>query len=165
MTDNPLLEPTLTADASVTAPLYSLQVGFLSSFLGGRLAAVIITAIHSHRLRRLARDLPLLLAGAALTLAMAWWTQRMRGGAWLAAHSIGSAIPVRAAGPGYFGLCYLAHRTAYRDMQMMGIPSPSGWIPGIAATIAGRAAAYRYPHGDRSGMITACSNQGRSTRA
>jgi len=37
----------------------------------------------------------------------------------------------------FFGGVYLLHRTSYRNMQIMGLQPPSGWVPGLIAIIIG----------------------------
>ncbi len=134
-----LLSPSLDPDARPAAPIYSLQTGYLSSFIGGPIAASVIAGINAYRLRRLGRDAALLVGGVVASVALLWWEYRLGGNdllrQWFGAS--GPRIGLRAAGLAYFGVCYWAHRTAYRNMQIMGIEPPNGWPAGIAAVAVG----------------------------
>lgn len=134
-----LLSPSLDADSKPAAPIYSLQTGYLSSFIGGPIAASVIAGINSYRLRRLGSDAALLAGGVAASVALLWWEYRLGGNEllrqWFGAS--GPRIGLRAAGLAYFGLCYWVHRSAYRNMQIMGVTPPNGWLPGIAAVAVG----------------------------
>jgi hypothetical protein len=135
-----LLKPSLSdTTAQPIAPIYSATAGYLTSFMGGPLAAIAISSANSWRLNRLNRDLPVYLLCLVLTGALLYWEGRMGGHQWLTT-SFGASAPrltFRLAGIAMFGAAYLLHWSAYRNMQMLGIPAPNGWPIGIACTLAG----------------------------
>ena len=139
---NELLQPSLGSEASAATSIYSTTTGYLAAFFGGPLGGAAIALTNSWRLKRLGKDWPLALVALALTGGMAWWEQRAGGLAWLTSHfgSSGQRFAVRVVGIAMFAVIYLIHRRYYRNMEMLGITSPSGWIPGIAAILGGIAA-------------------------
>ena len=136
---NELLQPSLGSETSAATSIYSTTTGYLAAFFGGPLGGAAIALTNSWRLRRLARDWPLAIVALALTGGMAWWEQRAGGLAWLTSHfgSSGQRFAVRVVGIAMFAVIYLIHRRYYRNMEIMGIRPPSGWIPGIVAILGG----------------------------
>ena len=136
---NELLRPSLGSEASPATSIYSTTVGYIAAFFGGPIGGTAIALTNSWRLKRLGKDWPLGVIAVALTGGMAWWEQRAGGINWLNAHfgSGGQRFAVRVVGLAMFAVIYLIHRRYYRSMDMMGIKPPSGWIPGIAATVGG----------------------------
>lgn len=132
-----LLQPSLERSGSARS-IYSSTVGYLSGFIGGPVAAVIVAMVNSHRLGRLGMDWYLAVLGlalAVLVLAPAPW-----GFALQMADSFGASgarIAYRIAGLAVFGVFYLVHARYHRNMEIVGIKAPSGWILGIVATLAG----------------------------
>ncbi|HEY1283380.1 MAG TPA: hypothetical protein VGE96_02765 [Steroidobacteraceae bacterium] len=139
---NELLQPSLGRQVSAATSIYSTTTGYLAAFFGGPLGGAAIALTNSWRLRRLGRDWPLALVALALTGGMAWWEQRAGGLAWLNSHfgNSGQRFAVRVVGIAMFAVIYLIHRRYYRNMDMMNIKPPSGWVPGIAAIVGGIAA-------------------------
>lgn len=138
---NELLQPSLGSDASPETSIYSTTTGYMAAFFGGPIGGAAIALTNSWRLKRLGKDWPLALVAVALTLGVTWWEQRAGGLAWLTSHlgSSGPRFAVRIVGLAMFAVIYLIHRRYYRNMDMMGIKAPSGWVPGIVAIIAGMA--------------------------
>lgn len=136
---NDLLQPSLGGETSAATSIYSSTTGYLAAFFGGPLGGAAIALTNSWRLRRLGKDWPLAIVAIALTGGMIWWEQRLGGLAWLRSNfgSSGQRFAVRIVGIVMFTAIYLIHRRYYRNMDMMGIKPPSGWIPGIAAILGG----------------------------
>ena len=139
-----LLSPSLSGTHAPAAAIYSATTGYVTAFLGGPVAAAVIALINSWRLRRLSKDWLLAPLAVALLYVMLWWGYQQGGNKWLAAH-LGSS------GPGalrsvvsllFFCGIYLLHYKSYRSMQLLGIKSPSGWVPGIIAVLIGIAVTY-----------------------
>lgn len=140
--ENPddLLQPTLGHRDSPATSIYSAQTGYVVSFLGGPLAGASIALANAYRLKRLRTDWPLGLLAIAVTVGPMWWW--FRGGAqWIAAHAGGGVreAAFRALGLGFFALVYGWHRQYYRNMMLLGLNPPSGWIIGFAAVVASNA--------------------------
>jgi hypothetical protein len=137
-----LLQPSLTEDRTDATAIYSPTAGYVSSFLGGPVAALAFAAVNSRRLGRLRADSPLLIAGLALFAAAIWWLET---GPWHAAISDRHlSTGVRGAGLIYFGAIYFLHRRHYRAMSMLGIDSPNGWIVGLACLLLGWASTLAF---------------------
>lgn len=136
--DPNLLAPSLTGTGATPA-LYSAGTGYLSAFFGGPLAGAVIALLNARRLGRLTRDGWLAGLALAVTVAFVWWLERAGGEALLvrALGSNGPRLGLRIAGLAFFGLAYLTHRRYYRSAQILGMPAPAGWIPGILAVVAG----------------------------
>jgi hypothetical protein len=134
-----LLQPSLGGETSAATSIYSATTGYLAAFFGGPLGGAAIALTNSWRLKRIGKDWPLGIVAIALTGGMIWWEQRMGGLEWLRSHfgSSGQRFAVRIVGILMFAAVYLIHRRYYRNMDMMGIKPPSGWIPGLAAIIGG----------------------------
>jgi hypothetical protein len=139
-----LLRPTLS-DHEPAPALYNSTGFFMSSFFGGPLGAAIYGGANSHRLGRLSHDLPKLaaLAGAAFLLVYvleaAGWLEGLAG-------FIGGNVArnygliMRAMGLLTCGAIYLMHRWFFRSAKVTGAKEIAGWVPGIAAVVAGIAA-------------------------
>ena len=144
MNDNidDLLQPSLGSEAGRETSIYSTTTGYMSAFFGGPLATAGIALMNSYRLKRLGTDWPLGLAALALTLGILWWEVRGGGQEWLIAHlgRKGPSLVTSFAGLATFGVIYAVHRKYYRNMELIGLKAPSGWLPGIAAIVLGAAA-------------------------
>jgi hypothetical protein len=141
MSQNDLLRPSLSGDQLPATSIYSAGAGYGAAFFGGPIGAAVIAMLNARRLNRLAKDWPLALLAVLITVGMLWWQLRMGGNAWLEGH-LGSSGPrsvPRVAGLLFFGGIYLLHYKYYRNMQLMGIESPSGWVPAIVAVLIGLA--------------------------
>jgi hypothetical protein len=130
-----LLQPSLTADRADATAIYSATAGYVTSFLGGPVAALAFAAVNSRRLGRLRADAPLLIAGLVLFLGAMWWVLTGPYHAEIGNRHLNTGV--RGAGLLYFGAIYLLHRRHYRAMEMMGIESPKAWGIGIACVLAG----------------------------
>lgn len=137
-----LLQPSLSRTAPRRAP-YAQQVHFLTAFFGGPLAAMAFNLLNSHRLERLRRDAPWLVAGLALALGLdAFLLLTEPGRAFVAAaeavlgrNVLGLAVRVLALGLFVLGL--VMHRREHQAADLMGVPRPSGWVLGIGLVLAG----------------------------
>jgi len=134
-----LLKPSLDGETGPSTTIFSPATGFVSGFLGGPVAAVVVGGVNAYRLGRLSRDFPIVLAAfmCAIGLGMLLWS---RGGvAWLDKHFLPGATMslVRLAGVVCFGLFYQLHRQHYRNMQIYAFPAPPGWGVGIIAIVFG----------------------------
>ena len=141
MSNDDLLRPTLS-DYERVPGLYNTTGFFLSSFFGGPLGAAIYGGANSHRLGRLLKDLPLLvaIAAAAFLLPLVLHDAGQLEG--LAAAFGGRAsrnygLVMRALGLATYGAIYLMHRRFFRSARVSGAKEIPGWIPGIAAIAAG----------------------------
>lgn len=144
MSNEDLLRPTLS-DYERVPELYNSTGFFMSSFFGGPLGAAIYGGANSHRLGRLAKDLPMLMAVVAAAFLLpymlheAGWLQRL-------AESIGGRVArnyeimMRALGLATYGAIYLMHRRFFRSARVSGAREIPGWVPGLAAVVAGYAA-------------------------
>jgi hypothetical protein len=139
-----LLQPSLTSESAIAAPP-STQAMFLTSFFGGPGAAVAIIAIGSYRLRRLGRDLPVLLALLIAPLGLIAWVriaptaQALRNWIESSIGNSGYTYLYRAMGLLCFGIGYWLHLQAHRNSELMGLKPPNGWLVGLPCLIAGYA--------------------------
>ncbi|HTE41033.1 MAG TPA: hypothetical protein VK629_09385 [Steroidobacteraceae bacterium] len=137
-----LLSPSLSADDATLAPP-SAQSMFLTSFFGGPGAAVAIIAVGSYRLRRLVRDLPLLLLLLIGPLGLIVWLQNGEATAaareWLSDTLGNSAFTYvnRATALVCFAAGYTMHRQAHRHSDLLGLKRPNGWIVGLSCIAIG----------------------------
>lgn len=135
---NDLLRPTLAAYRDAPA-LYQTTGLALSAFFGGPLGAGIYGAANSFRLNRLARDLPVLLALVLAAFAIPYVLEKLD---WLRPvteylGARGEVVLLRALGLLCFGAIYLMHREFFRAAQVAGATPLKGWVPGVAAIVAG----------------------------
>ncbi len=138
--DSDLLRPSLNADQSPAAAIYSVRTGFLTAFFGGPIAGASIALINSYRLRRLAVDWPIGLLAVAICGSIGWLATH---GGWpwldtLLGHGSISYV-TRITNLAFFGVVYAFHRTYYRSMSVLGICAPSGLAVGIGAIVFGLA--------------------------
>lgn len=145
-----LLRPSLSEDgaAAVRRAPYSLQVGFLSAFFGGPLAAAAMVALNAWRLERLRRDAAWLLAVAVAAFGFYVVVQRS------ALFAEGLQALSQWAGPralvyverlfalALFGIGALLYRREQRSADLFGLARPNGWIAGIALIAGGMLAAW-----------------------
>ena len=134
-----LLQPSLAGTEASATSIYSATTGYVAAFLGGPVGAAVIALTNSWRLKRLAKDWPVVLLAIFITWAMVWWEVRMGGDAWLTQHlgSSGPRMLLRVTGLLFFCGIYALHYKSYRSMAVMGIQAPSGWVPGVVAVIVG----------------------------
>lgn len=134
-----LLKPTLETGAVGRTAIYSTTAGFTTAFFGGPFAAVALTAINSWRLRRLRMDVWPLLAAAALSVLAIWLIESPArfGQPDLELGATGQRLLQRAFSLGLFGLFWLLHRRYYRNMMVMGIEPPNGWVVGLGCAVFG----------------------------
>jgi hypothetical protein len=141
LSNDDLLRPTLSANEAVPS-LYHPTGLFLSSFFGGPLGAAIYGIANSLRLKRLSRELPLLLvfaaAGFGLCLALdrsglLGYLSNLMGGRQLRNYE----IFLRALGLMVFGAIYLMHRRFLRAATATGTGFIAGWLPGFVAVVVG----------------------------
>lgn len=137
-----LLQPSLSPARLQRAP-YSSQTHFLSAFLGGPLAAGGLGLLSAHRLGRLGRDLPWLMALPVGWLALRWWLAQTPEGE-AAAAALTSLAGRRAVGLvdtvialAVFGLISLRHRREDAAANLMGLPRPDGRVAGLIAIVLG----------------------------
>jgi hypothetical protein len=144
--DNDLLRPSLTGSSAPATAIYSARTGYVASFVGGPVAGAVIALMNAYRLRRLSRDWPVAVLAVALLYAMFWWEFQRGGHAWLESHvgPSGPRILFVLLSFMFFGGIYLLHRTNYRNMEIMGLQPPPGWVPGLVAVIVGWAAAAAF---------------------
>jgi hypothetical protein len=148
LSNDDLLRPTLS-DYQRSPELYNSSGFFMSAFFGGPLGAAIYGGANSHRLGRLSKDLPLIgvVVAAAFLLPLLLhdmgWLPRL-------ATAIGGRVTrnyelvVRAFGLLAYGAIYLMHRQFFRSARISGAKEISGWVPGIAAVVAGLAANFAF---------------------
>jgi len=134
-----LMQPSLSGVEGPATSIYSMQTGYLAAFFGGPLGGATIALLNAHRLKRLGSDWPLGLAALGVTFGLLWWQLRSGGEAWLIGHlgHGGPGLAIRIVGLAFYGIVYAVHRQYYRNMALLGLEAPSGWIPGIAAIVGG----------------------------
>jgi hypothetical protein len=139
-----LLRPPLSGTNVPATAIYSATTGYVAAFLGGPVAAAVIAMANSWRLRRLSKDWPLGLLAIALLYAMLWWELQNGGDEWLAQYLGPSGPRVLQAVVSLLFFCgiYLLHYKSYRSMQLLGLKSPSGWVPGLIAIVIGIFVSY-----------------------
>jgi hypothetical protein len=148
LSNDDLLRPTLSGYQRAPE-LYNSTGFFFSAFFGGPLGAAIYGAANSQRLGRLSKDL-LLIASVMAAAFLAPYLLHEVG--WLPRLStaIGGRVMrnyelvVRAFGLLAYGAIYLMHRRFFRSAQVSGATEIPGWVPGIAAVVAGLAANYAF---------------------
>lgn len=137
-----LLQPTLGHDSPATS-IYSATTGYFVSFAGGPLAGAAVALANAYRLKRLGSDWPLGLIAIAMTAIPLGWLSR-GGSQWISSR-LGAGmtgVGFRMLGLAFFALVYQWHRRYYRNMAILGLKPPAGWVIGIAAVIAGLAGTY-----------------------
>ena len=144
LSSDDLLRPTLS-DYRKPPSLYNSTGFFLSAFFGGPVGAGLYAAANTFRLGRLARDLPVIIAITAgaflLLIELDGMGVLARLGSYLGGTKARNLeIYVRAMGIASFGAIYLLHRGYFRAARVSGVTPLKGWIPGIAAVLAGYAA-------------------------
>lgn len=143
MDSGDLLKPTLSGTGQPPA-LYGSTGFFLSAFFGGPVGAAVYGSANAWRLGRLAKDLPLFVAIAAaaylaiLILDRQGLLDQLR--SLIGVPQDNFRIILRAFGLACFGAIYLLHRGYFRAATVSGATPLPGWIPGIAAILAGVAA-------------------------
>lgn len=141
MSNEDLLRPTLSGYRKPPA-LYNSTGFFLSAFFGGPLGAGLYATANSWRLGRLVRDLPVIVGITAAAFLVLFGLDRLGVLAQLNGYLGGSKsrnleIYLRALGIACFGAIYLMHRGFFRAARVSGLKPLAGWIPGIAAVLAG----------------------------
>lgn len=141
MSNDDLLQPTLSDTQPVPA-LYNTTGFFLSAFFGGPVGAVLYGGANSHRLGRLAKDIPVLLLIVAVAYAIPYVLHQLGWLQQLLALAGGRAarnceLLLRALGLLSYGVIYLMHRHFFRAAGVAGNRALPGWAPGIAAVLFG----------------------------
>ena len=143
MSREDLLQPSLANDSAPAAAPYSVRTTFLTGFFGGPFAAIAILATNSVRLRRVFRDLPVILVSAAVLLVGSWALQKTAGGAvarqWLD-ETIGAnnlRYVYRLLALMIVGCGYLLHRQEQINSDLVGLKRPNGWIAGLICIVGG----------------------------
>jgi len=144
LSNEDLLRPTLS-DYRKPPALYDSTKFFLSAFFGGPVGAGVYAAANSFRLGRLARDLPVIIAITAAAFLVLVEFDNLGVLARLNDYLGGSnarnvQIYLRAMGIVCFAATYLLHRGYFRAARVSGLVPLKGWVPGIAAVLAGFAA-------------------------
>ncbi len=144
MSNDDLLRPTLS-EYRKPPSLYNSTGFFLSAFFGGPVGAGLYASANSFRLGRLSRDLPVIIAITAAAFLLLIEFDRMGLLAQLDDFLDGSrsrnlGIYVRGMGIACFGAIYIMHRGYFRAARVSGMKPLKGWVPGIAAVLAGFAA-------------------------
>lgn len=136
-----LLRPSLAQDKLAQAP-YSTQAGFVTAFLGGPVAALMMAALNAHRLQRLPRDLSWIVAALmgvvgfeyglttsegrnAMTLLQDWIGMKPQ-------HTLTTMLGLLA-----FGLGSLAHGKQQRAATLIGLDRPKGLWVGLGIIVTG----------------------------
>lgn len=141
MSNDDLLQPTLSGHTRPPS-LYNSSGFFVASFFGGPLGAGIYGLANSHRLGRLAADLPAIgaiaLAAYLLPIALHRWGALAALAGWLeVTPGRAGGVAMRALALLCFGAIYLLHRRFYRAARVSGVASVPGWVPGIVAVVVG----------------------------
>jgi len=141
LSNEDLLRPTLS-DFRTPPSLYNSTGFFLSAFFGGPVGAAVYAAANSFRLGRSSRDLPVIVAITAAAFLLLVELHRTGTLADLSAYlggplSRNMEIFLRAFGIACFGAIHFMHRGFFRAARVSGVRPRSGWLPGIAAIIAG----------------------------
>lgn len=137
-----LLQPSLSRHAPPRSP-YSQQAHFFAAFFGGPMAAMGLNLVNSHRLGRLRRDAPWLLAGLAAALGLDPLLQLTGTGAALLLqldellNRRSIELLSRALSLALFALGLVMHRREHQATDLMGRPRPSGWAMGLGLICAG----------------------------
>lgn len=147
-----LLQPSLQGPAAARAP-YSQTAGFACAFFGGPPAALLMAGLNAWRLGRWPRDLRWLLPALLLWIGFETWLVRSEGGLqlidWIA-EWFGRGAPElidRAFALACFAAtALLLHRREHRMADLMALPRPNGWVPGLLVIVAGNALSYGLLH-------------------
>lgn len=136
-----LLKPTLRSGDGQHRAIYSTTAGYVTSFFGGPFAAIAMTTLNSWRLRRLATDaLPLLAATTlSILIVVLIYRPQLLGLADFGLSGTLSRLLLRAYALALFGGAYLLHIRYYRNMEIMSLQSPNGWIAGAGCGVLGAA--------------------------
>jgi hypothetical protein len=141
LSNEDLLRPTLS-DFRTPPSLYNSTGFFVSAFFGGPAGAAIYAIANSYRLGRVARDLPVIIAiiaAAFLLLIELHRTGTLDGLSALLDGPLSRNMEIflRALGIACFGAIYFMHRGFFRAARVSGVRPRPGWLPGIAAVVAG----------------------------
>ena len=137
-----LLQPSLGGAVRRRAP-YSSTTGFLASFFGGPLAALVMAVLDSHRLGRLRRDAAWIAAAALGIVAFEAALRRTAPGQAFVSElhdllgSAGEVTLFRLLGLAVFALASHVTRFERRSAQLMGVESPNGWLVGLPLALGG----------------------------
>lgn len=139
MPQDDLLQPSLPHSDDQGVAIYSAITAFATSYFGGPLAAAIIGLLNSHELGLLRRDWWLGAVAVAAVPGYFYWLEYGGGMPWLRGMALEGLPPYlyRLMAVGFFGLVYMMQRRHFRSMMLLGLQPKSGWLPGIAAVIAG----------------------------
>jgi hypothetical protein len=140
LADEDLLKPTLSGYRQAPA-LYNTTGFFLSGFFGGPVGAAVYGSANAWRLGRLTRDLPVFVALAAVAFLLLLELDRQglldQLRSLLGMRSTSYGLFLRGLGLACTGAIYFVHRGYFRAATVAGVASLQGWVPGIAAVVAG----------------------------
>jgi hypothetical protein len=139
MTDNDLLQPSLSGSDVPATSIYSATTGYVAAFVGGPIGGAVVAMVNSWRLNRLYKDWPMALLAVLLTWTLLHWEMRMGGNGWLVEHlgRSGPRMLLRVVALAYFVGIYGLHYKSYRNMALLGIVPPSGWVLGVVGIVIG----------------------------
>ncbi|MGH8221486.1 MAG: hypothetical protein ACREQZ_00800 [Woeseiaceae bacterium] len=126
-----LLQPSLNRQQPVS--IFSPSALFATAFFGGALGVTVMAAMNSVRLRRVQRDLPILVLGPLSAVAVVFSAHHYYPGA----DARDLRLAVRAAGL----LCWLGfyamHRMEYKAMNSMGLAPRRPWVAALISIAMG----------------------------
>jgi len=142
-----LLQPSLQHDAAIARAPYSQLTVFAAAFLGGPPAVLLVGGLNAWRLQRWPRDLAWLLPGLLLWVGLeAWLLQGDDGLLTTLSGWFGARTPEvlrRGLALALFGVtALLLHRREHRLADLMGLPRPPGFLPGLVAIVTGNLLSY-----------------------
>jgi len=141
MTDNDLLQPSLSGSDVPATSIYSATTGYVAAFVGGPIGGAVVAMVNAWRLNRVSKDWPMALLAVLITWTLLYWETRMGGNGWLAEHlgASGPRMLLRVLALAYFVGIYGLHYKSYRNMALLGIVPPSGWVLGVVGIVIGLA--------------------------
>ena len=141
MTDNDLLQPSLSGSDVPATSIYSATTGYVAAFVGGPIGGAVVAMVNAWRLKRLSKDWPMALLAVLLTWTLLHWETRMGGNGWLVEHlgASGPRMLLRVLALAYFVGIYGLHYKSYRNMALLGIVPPSGWVLRVVGIVIGLA--------------------------
>ena len=141
MTDNDLLQPSLSGSDVPATSIYSATTGYVAAFVGGPIGGAVVAMVNAWRLNRVSKDWPMALLAVLITWTLLYWETRMGGNGWLVEHlgASGPRMLLRVLALAYFVGIYGLHYKSYRNMALLGIVPPSGWVLGVVGIVIGLA--------------------------
>jgi hypothetical protein len=143
-----LLTPSLGNAEMARAP-YSERAVFLTAALGGPVPAIALIATNAYRLRRLRRDADSLVGLFLAVLLLIYWLRESETAAHIAALVAvdarrGTRFFIQGFGLVIAGAGHLLHRREQRNADLMGLPRPNPWLPGILYAVLSLPLLYLY---------------------